>query len=116
MAAIEMDEAAPTKGQRRKLHTARESVGAEIADRDFLQWLASQPAVRAVPDSNATVIVDTLWPLMQQGTLAIPRSGYLIRCGRGLFIVEPAMPYRTCDSEHWLLRPPHLATDTTVTS
>ena len=29
-----------------------------------------------VPDGNATLIVDTLWPLVQQTTLAIPRGRY----------------------------------------
>ena len=36
------------------------------------------------------VIVGTLWPLVQQGTLAIPRRGYLLGRGRGRIIVEPA--------------------------
>ena len=90
MAATEIDEAALTKGQRRKLHTLRKSVGEEIADRAFHEWLASQPAAGTVPDRNAILIVDTLWPLVQQGTLAIPRGGYLIRRGRGRIIVEPS--------------------------
>ncbi len=91
MAANEIDEAALTKGQRRKLHALRKSVGEEIADRAFHEWLASRPAAAgSAPDRNATLIVDTLWPLVQQGTLAIPRGGYLIRRGRGRIIVEPS--------------------------
>ena len=35
-------------------------------------------------------VVDTLWPLVEQGSLAIPRGGYIIRRGRGRIIVEPA--------------------------
>ena len=35
------------------------------------------------------MIVDTLWPLVQQGRLAIPRGGYLVRRGHGRIIVEP---------------------------
>ena len=59
--------------------------------RAFLEWLSSHPAAAgAAPDGNATLIVDTLWPLVQRGTLAIPRGGYLLRCGRGRIIVEPA--------------------------
>ena len=42
------------------------------------------------PDENAALIVDALWPLVQQGTLMIPRGGYLLRHGRGRIIVEPA--------------------------
>ena len=36
------------------------------------------------------MIVDTLWSLVEQGTLAIPRGAYLIRPGRGRIIVEAA--------------------------
>ena len=38
------------------------------------------------------MIVDTLWPMVQEGTLAIPRGGYRIRRGRGRIIVEAAKP------------------------
>ena len=38
------------------------------------------------------MIVDTLWPLVQQGRLAIPRGGFLLRRGRGRIIVERAKP------------------------
>ena len=34
-------------------------------------------------DGNAATIVDTLWPLVEQGSVAIPRGGYIIRRGRG---------------------------------
>ena len=92
MAVIEIDEAALTKGQLRKLRALRKSLGDEIADRAFVEWLASQPAAGTAPDGNATMIVDALWPLVQQGTLSLPRGGYLIRRGRGRIIVEPAKP------------------------
>lgn len=73
------------------LNALRKSIGDEIGGRAFLEWLASQPAAAgAAPDANATLIVDTLWPLVQQGTLVIPRGGYLLRRGRGRIIVEPA--------------------------
>ena len=89
MSAI--DEAALTKGQRRKLNALRKSIGDEIGDSAFVEWLSSQrAAARAAQDGNAELIVDTLWPLVQQGTLAIPRGGYLLKRGRGRIIVEPA--------------------------
>ena len=89
MSAI--DEAALTKGQRRKLNALRKSIGDEIGDRAFVEWLSSQRAAAgAAPDGNAKLIVDTLWPLVQQGTLAIPRGGYLLKRGRRRIIVEPA--------------------------
>ena len=68
----------------------RKSVGDEIAERAFAEWLATQQAASKKTDGNATTIVDTLWPLVEQGTLAIPRGGYLIRRGRGRIIVEQA--------------------------
>ena len=90
MPSVEIDESGLTKGQRRKLNALKKSVGDEIAERAFLEWLSSQPAASAVPDESATMIVDALWPLVQQGALAIPRGGYLLRRGRGRIIVEPA--------------------------
>ena len=86
-----IDESALTKGQRRKLGALRKSLGDDIAVRAFLEWLSSQPApAGATPDGNASLMVDTLWPLVQQGTLTIPRGGYLIRRGRGRIVVKPA--------------------------
>ena len=83
-----IDESALTKGQRRKLNALRKSVGDEVGERAFAEWLATRPVAKS--DENATLIVDTLWPLVQQGKLAIPRGGYLLRRGRGRIIVEPA--------------------------
>ena len=86
-----IDANALTKGQRRKLDALRKSVGDEIGEQAFAAWLSSQSASAAgQTDQNATLIVDTLWPLVQQGTLAIPRGGYLLRRGRGRIIVERA--------------------------
>ncbi len=87
-----IDERALTKGQLRKLRALRKSVGDGIAERAFAEWLASQAGSAEKTDANATTIVDMLWPLVEQGTLAIPRGGYLIRRGRGRIIVETAKP------------------------
>ncbi len=89
MAAVEIDEGTLTKGQLRKLNALRKSVGNEVGEKAFADWLSSQPAA-GVPDGNAASVVDILWPLVQEGVLAIPRGGYLIRRGRGRIIVEPA--------------------------
>ena len=86
-----IDESALTKGQRRKLHALRKSVGEGIGEQAFAAWLSTQPAgAKADADTNARMIVDTLWPLIEEGTLAIPRGGYLIGRGRGRIIVERA--------------------------
>ena len=85
-----IDESTLTKGQLRKLRALRKSVGDGIAARAFAEWLATQQAASGKTDGNAATIVDTLWPMVQAGTLAIPRGGYLIRRGRGRIIVEQA--------------------------
>ena len=84
------DEGSLTKGQLRKLTALRKSVGDEIGERTFATWLASQRPAGRKEDGNAATIVDTLWPLVEQGALAIPRGGYLLRRGRGRIVVEPA--------------------------
>ena len=91
-ASDKIDESALTAGQRRKLNALKKSVGDEIGERAFAEWLASQGGAKPNADANAALIVDTLWPLVQQGTLAIPRGGYRIRRGRGRIIVEAARP------------------------
>ena len=88
----EFDESTLTKGQLRKLNALRKSVGDEVGTRAFAEWLASQDTAIEKQDGNAAMIVDTLWPMVQAGTLAIPRGGYRIRRGRGRIIVEPAKP------------------------
>ena len=88
-----IDETALTKGQRRKLNALRKSVGGEIGEQAFAAWLSAQSAgAKAGADTNAQTIVDALWPLIEEGTLAIPRGGYLLRRGRGRIIVERARP------------------------
>ena len=86
-----IDESTLTKGQRRKLHALRKSVGEGIGEQAFAAWLSEQSAgAKADTDTNAQMIVDTLWPLIEEGTLAIPRGGYRLRRGRGRIIVERA--------------------------
>ena len=87
-----IDEGRLTKMQLRKLRVLKKSVGDEIGERAFATWLASQGGSTAKTDGNAATIVDTLWPLVQEGTLAIPRGGYRIRRGRGRIIVEAVQP------------------------
>ena len=89
MSEIQIDEATLTKGQRRKLKALRKSVGDGIAERAFIEWLATQQQAQNA-DENAALIVDALWPLVQHGQLAVPRGGYRLRRGRGRIIVEPA--------------------------
>lgn len=86
-----IDEKSLTKGQLRKLNALRKSLGDEIADKAFAEWLATQPTVSGPEqDEDADLIASTLWDLIEKGKLAIPRGGYLVRRGRGRVIVESA--------------------------
>ena len=85
------DEKSLMKGQLRKLTALRKSLGDEIANKAFAAWLASSDgAPAAVEDRNAAMIVETLSELANSGKLSIPHGGYLVRRGRGRFIVERA--------------------------
>ncbi len=87
--APKLDEKALTKGELRKLNALRKSVGDDIGDKAFTEWLRKIPADDvATEDKNAAVIADTLIPLIEQNKLRIPRGGYLVRRGRGRVIVE----------------------------
>ncbi len=89
MASFEIDERALTKGQLRKLNALRKSIGADIGERAFADWLATQSA-EAPEDRNAAQVAEALWPLIENGSLKIPRGGYLVRRGRGRVVVEPS--------------------------
>jgi hypothetical protein len=88
---VAFDESQLTKGQARKLTALRKSLGDEIANQAFAQWLASQPdgTVEEV-DKDADLIADALMEHINSGKLRIPRGGYLVRRGRGRVIVESA--------------------------
>ncbi len=59
-----IEKSALTKGQRRKLNALKKSVGEEIGERAFAEWLASQGGAKTEADANAALVVDTLWPSM----------------------------------------------------
>jgi len=84
-----IDESALTKGQLRKLNALRKSVGSDIGERAFAEWLSARATV-APADRNAERVLGALWPLVERGALKIPRGGYLIKRGRGRIVVEPA--------------------------
>ncbi len=87
-AAPRFNEKDLTKGQLRKLNAVRKSLGQEIADKAFAEWLEQQPAEKSEPeDKNAKLIVRTLEPLVLGNKLKIPRGGYLVKRGRGRIVV-----------------------------
>lgn len=86
-----VDESSLTKGQLRKLNALRKSVGPEIGEKAFAEWLASQPAADGgMSDPVAERIAGHLWDLVERENLSFPRGGYLVRRGRGRIVVEPA--------------------------
>ena len=87
--APKLDEKALTKGELRKLNALRKSIGEDIGEKAFMDWLRKKPAVIAESeDRNAVLIADTLIPLIEKNKLQIPRGGYLVCRGRGRVIVE----------------------------
>jgi hypothetical protein len=91
-AAAAFNEAALTKGELRKLNALKKSVGDEIGEKAFAQWLENKAkSATAVPsDRNAKMIADTLGKLVKDSGLKIPRGGYLVTRGRGRVIVTRA--------------------------
>ncbi len=84
-----LDEKALTKGELRKLIALRKSIGEDVGEKAFVEWLRKKPAKVVAPeDKNAVLIADTLISLIQNNELQIPRGGYLVRRGRGRVIVE----------------------------
>ncbi len=65
--APKLDEKALTKGELRKLNALRKSVGEDIGEKAFVDWLRKKPAVVAeLEDKNAALIADTLIPLIEK--------------------------------------------------
>src|SRR4029453_1902673 len=78
-----------SKGQLRKLNALRKSLGDDIGNRAFAEWLSSRPDGVAAPGARkARPIPEAPQPLMNDGNLRIPRGGYVLRRGRGRIIIE----------------------------
>ena len=88
--SVAFDEDQLSKGQARKLTAWRKSLGDDIANNAFAEWLVSQPEPVEAVDKNAELIAQALIDQINQGNLRIPRGGYLVRRGRGRVIVESA--------------------------
>ena len=89
-ATKKFDEKNLSKGHLRKLQALRKSLGDQIADTAFGEWISKQATASAAEpeDKNAKLIAETLEPLATQGKLLIPRGGYVVRRGGGRVIVE----------------------------
>jgi hypothetical protein len=84
----DFDEKQLTKGELRKLTALRKSLGEEIANSAFAQWLETHGTDGPMSDRNASVIRDAVESVVLEGKARIPRGGYIIRRGRGRVIVE----------------------------
>lgn len=85
------DESELSKGQLRKLGALRKSLGQDIADKAFAEWLASETVKQpAFIDKDAQMIAEALQQLRDEKGLRIRRGGYVVSSGRGRTIVEPA--------------------------
>ena len=61
------------------MNALRKSVGEDIGEKAFAEWLRKRPAEKAAPEEkNAALIADTLIPLIEQNKLRISRGGYLV--------------------------------------
>lgn len=77
-----------TKGQLRKLNALKKSVGVEIGERAFAEWLAAEKVPVAPPiDETAAIIAAAIEDLIANRQLTIPKTGYLLKRGRGRVIV-----------------------------
>ena len=90
-----MNKKSITKGQVRKLNALRKSLGNQIADKAFKEWLKQQakqaPAERADPVINK--LLAALKGLEKDKSINLGRKGYVIKRakGRGVksgFVVE----------------------------
>ena len=90
-----MNKKSITKGQLRKLNALRKSLGNQIADKAFKEWLKQQakqaPAERADPVVNQ--LLAALKVLEKDKSINLGRKGYVIKRakGRGVksgFVVE----------------------------
>ncbi len=65
--APKLDEKALTKGELRKLNALRKSVGEDVGEKAFVEWLRKKPAKVVAPeDQNAALIAETLISLIEK--------------------------------------------------
>ncbi len=87
-ASLKLDETELPKGQLRKLNALRKSVGEDIGNRAFRQWLdAQKKGVSRPVDKTAELIEERIADLIKNKKISIPRGGYLLTRGRGRVIL-----------------------------
>jgi hypothetical protein len=90
-ASVKFDEKTLTKGQIRKLGALRKSLGDQIADKAFAEWLkTASTGTAATVDKNSEAIAEALTPLLKSKKLKIPRGGFLVTRWRDQVSVKSA--------------------------
>ncbi len=84
-----IDETDLTKGELRKLNALRKSLGPEIADKAFSAWMKASGAVSA-EDKNIEILSSIIERAIEHIGLTFPRSGYLVKRGRGRVVITQA--------------------------
>ena len=84
-----LDEKQLSKGEIRKLQALRKSLGEDIANSAFSEWLSAESTNGDVGmDPNAAAIQEAIESVVLAGKARIPRGGFFVRRGRGKVIVE----------------------------
>ncbi len=80
-----INEKSLTKGQIRKLHALRKSLGDKIANKVFAQWMKEQPeeVVTANSDHVADKLVKAIAGLAKDKSLNLGRKGYVVKRAKG---------------------------------
>ena len=81
---MSIDQSTLTKGQVRKLNALRKSVGDDIAEDAFGQWMVNQSKTpKEVRDPVADAIVAALSNLRDDKSFRLGRKGYVVRRAKG---------------------------------
>lgn len=89
--ANKFDEKSLSKGHQRKLGALRKSLGKEIADKAFAEWLKDVVGEQeSAVDKNATAIAEVITPLLKAKKISIPRGGFFITRWRDQVVVKAA--------------------------
>ncbi len=89
-----IDEANLTKMDIRKLNALKKSIGDDIGEKAFAEWLQTRPAPssKGTPEDNtAEAIAGAVMGLIEDGTITgLPRGGYTLKRGRGRVVASRA--------------------------
>ncbi len=75
----------------RKLNALRRSIGDQLGEKAFAEWMRKRPDKAATPpvDKAAEAIADSVMTLISSGKIkSLPRNGYVVKRGRGRVVVE----------------------------